>query len=230
MTERHLVHGPAASSGRSPLRPSPPSRRRRKLPRDRRSRRSSSPSSRRSIPPAALREGREGTVLLDLLVTAAGTVDSVAVAQSLAPDLDAAAVAAARAVRLLAGAGRRRAGAGVRAVRSTPSRCARRRGGMPDVVNFRGRLREMGTRAPLASAHGGGVVPRLGPRRRTRTCRGRCTSSASAASPASTSRRTAWSPSPTTTAGSRYRALPPGPRAPGLPQRRLRGARPSRRR
>ena len=46
-------------------------------------------------PPDALRAGREGTVLLELLVTATGVVDSVFVLEPVAPDLDAAAVAAA---------------------------------------------------------------------------------------------------------------------------------------
>lgn len=46
-------------------------------------------------PPAALRAGREGRVLLQLLVNAAGAVDSVAVLESLDPELDAAAVRAA---------------------------------------------------------------------------------------------------------------------------------------
>ncbi len=46
-------------------------------------------------PPAALRAGREGTVLLEMLITAAGVVDSVFVAEGLAADLDAAAVEAA---------------------------------------------------------------------------------------------------------------------------------------
>lgn len=48
-------------------------------------------------PPAALRAGREGRVLLQLLVNAAGAVDSVAVLESLEPEMDAAAMRAAAA-------------------------------------------------------------------------------------------------------------------------------------
>ena len=48
-------------------------------------------------PPAALRAGREGRVLLQLLVNASGAVDSVAVLESLEPELDAAAMRAAAA-------------------------------------------------------------------------------------------------------------------------------------
>ncbi len=46
-------------------------------------------------PVDALREGREGTVLLEMLVTAEGAVDSVLVVESLDPDLDLAAAKAA---------------------------------------------------------------------------------------------------------------------------------------
>ncbi len=46
-------------------------------------------------PPEALRGGREGTVLLELMVTAEGLVDSVFVVESLDPELDVAATAAA---------------------------------------------------------------------------------------------------------------------------------------
>ncbi len=46
-------------------------------------------------PPLALKEGREGTVLLELLITETGKVDSVAVIESLDTDFDMAAAAAA---------------------------------------------------------------------------------------------------------------------------------------
>ncbi len=102
-------------------------------------------------PAAALREGREGTVLLDLLVTAEGTVDSVAVARSLAPDLDGAAAAAAR--RLIfspALADGEPVPVYVQFEYTFSLHEQARR--IPDVVNFRGRLREMGTRAAMANA------------------------------------------------------------------------------
>lgn len=104
-----------------------------------------------TYPPDALREGREGAVLLELFVTAAGLVDSVRVVGGLADDLDAAAAAAAAgfvyAPALAAG-------------EPVPvyvhfeyvfsiSEQTRRIG---EYVNFRGRLREMGTRAPLSGA------------------------------------------------------------------------------
>jgi len=102
-------------------------------------------------PPAALREGREGTVLLELLVLETGMVDSVFVVEGLAPDLDAAAVAAARGFGFTPAMVQ---GAPVPvyvqfayefSVREQTRRIER-------FVNLRGRLREMGTREPVAGA------------------------------------------------------------------------------
>ena len=102
-------------------------------------------------PPAALQAGREGTVLLELLVTAEGVVDSVRVLTGLAPDLDAAAVRAA------AGCGFTPA-----VVSGDPvpvflqfaytfsvAEQARR---IDPQVNLRGRVVEMGTRQPVPGA------------------------------------------------------------------------------
>ncbi len=102
-------------------------------------------------PPTALREGREGTVVLELLVTEAGLVDSVTVRDGLASDLDQAAVAAARGFVFTPA---RAEGVPVPvyvqfaymfSVREQARRIER-------LVNLRGRLREMGTREPVAGA------------------------------------------------------------------------------
>ncbi|MEZ4387289.1 MAG: TonB family protein [Candidatus Krumholzibacteriia bacterium] len=102
-------------------------------------------------PPRALREGREGTVMLELLVSEAGVVDSVAVVQGLAPDLDQAAVAAARRFvftpALVQG---EPVPVYVQFAYAFSVREQTRR--IADVVNLRGRLREMGTREPLGGA------------------------------------------------------------------------------
>lgn len=102
-------------------------------------------------PPAALREGREGTVLLDLFVTAAGRVDSVSVARSLAPDLDRAAAAAAAQFEFApAVVGGEPVPVYVQFEYVFSIRDASRR--IEQYVNLSGRLREMGTRAPLDGA------------------------------------------------------------------------------
>jgi len=102
-------------------------------------------------PPLALREGREGTVLLDLLVTAEGRADSVLVARSLAPDLDAAAVAA---VEQFVFSPAEVAGEAVPVYvqfEYTFSINEQTRH-IQEYVNFQGVLREMGTRTPLEGA------------------------------------------------------------------------------
>ena len=102
-------------------------------------------------PPQALKDGVEGTVLLELLIDSAGVVDSVAVIESLEPTLDAAAAAAAARFQF------------------TPARA----GGEPvpvlllfeydfsireeirrigEYVNFSGTLKERGTKDPVAYA------------------------------------------------------------------------------
>lgn len=108
-------------------------------------------------PPRALREGVEGAVVLELLVSEQGAVDSVSVVQGLDPDLDQAAMAAARGFVF---APARVEGVAVPvyvhfAYEFSVRQEARR---IEQVVNLQGRLREMGTRAPVDGAM---VVARL---------------------------------------------------------------------
>ena len=102
-------------------------------------------------PPAALQAGREGTVLLELLVNAAGAVDSVSVVASLDPELDQAAADAARRCRFSPAMA---AGEPVPvyvqfaytfSVREQTLAVAPR-------INLQGRVLEMGTRAPVGGA------------------------------------------------------------------------------
>jgi TonB family protein len=102
-------------------------------------------------PPDALRAGREGTVLLEMLVTVTGAVDSVLVAESPDPDLAAAAVDAARRCTFSPAMA---AGAPVPvwlqfAYTFSVAEQAR---AIDPRVNLQGRLKEMGTRQPIADA------------------------------------------------------------------------------
>lgn len=102
-------------------------------------------------PAAALRAGREGTVLLEMLVTAAGNVDSVQVVEGLAPDLDAAAAQAAAGCRFTPAYV---AGEAVPvylqfAYRFSVAEQAR---ALDPRVNLRGRVMEMGTRQAVPGA------------------------------------------------------------------------------
>ncbi|MCP4571329.1 MAG: TonB-dependent receptor [bacterium] len=102
-------------------------------------------------PAAALRSGREGTVLLELLVTASGVVDSVTVLEGLAPDLDAAAVDAARRCTFSPALAVGEPVPVLLQLAYTFSVREQARTVTPQV-NLRGRLLEMGTRRPLAGA------------------------------------------------------------------------------
>ncbi len=104
-----------------------------------------------AYPPDALRAGREGTVLLELLVTATGAVDSVFVVQPLAPDLDAAAARAARNCRFTPA---QAAGEPVPvylqfAYTFSLAEAAR---ALQPVVNLAGRVLEKGSERPVAGA------------------------------------------------------------------------------
>lgn len=102
-------------------------------------------------PPEALRQGREGTVLLELLVLETGAVDTVAVIEGLGTDLDqAAAEAASRFVFTPAQAQGVPVPVSVQfAYEFSVSEQARR---IEQYVNLRGLLREMGTRVPVSGA------------------------------------------------------------------------------
>ncbi len=102
-------------------------------------------------PPVALREGREGAVLLEMLVLETGRVDSVIVVDGLAPDLDAAAAAAvAEFVFTPAEAGGEPVPVWVQF--EYVFSISEQTRFIAEYVNVRGRLREMGTRVPLAGA------------------------------------------------------------------------------
>jgi TonB family protein len=104
-----------------------------------------------AYPPEALRAGLEGTVLLELLVTAAGTVDSVLVIQPLSPELDAAARVAAAQCRFSPALA---AGEAVPvylqfAYTFSLAEAARI---LEPVINLAGTVREMATDQPVAGA------------------------------------------------------------------------------
>lgn len=105
-----------------------------------------------TYPPALLEAGEEGTVLLDVLVSDSGTVDSVAVAEGTHPALDTAAMAALRRFRFSPGM------AGGQAVPvliqyryrfSVREVLAQK---LERYVNFTGRLLERGTKKPITDA------------------------------------------------------------------------------
>ena len=102
-------------------------------------------------PAAALRAGLEGTVLLDLWVSAAGVVDSVAVAEPLEPSLDAAAAVAAAACRFSPAMAAGEAVPVILQFAYTFSIAAQAQALVPQV-NLQGRVREMGTGLPVAGA------------------------------------------------------------------------------
>jgi len=102
-------------------------------------------------PPAALRAGREGTVLLELLVTATGTVDSVSVVAGLDPELDTAAVQAAAGCRFTPAMA---AGDPVPVFLqfAYSFSVAEQVQAIDPRVNLRGKVVEMGTRQPVPGA------------------------------------------------------------------------------
>ena len=102
-------------------------------------------------PASALRAGREGTVLLELLVTAEGAVDSVFVVESLDPELDNAAVVAAAGCRFTPAMAAGEAVPVYLQFAYTFSR-AEQALAIDPRVNLRGRVVEMGTRQPVPGA------------------------------------------------------------------------------
>jgi TonB family protein len=102
-------------------------------------------------PPAELRAGVEGVVVLDLVINTQGTVDSVAVVDGVTPAMDAAAVAAARGFRFTpAVAGGEPVPVILQYEYSFSLREQAQRIG--EYVNFAGSLREKGTRRPITEA------------------------------------------------------------------------------
>ena len=102
-------------------------------------------------PPRALKSGLEGTVVLELLVTEAGAVDSVAVVESLEPSLDAAAAAAARDFRFSpAQVGGEPVPVLLQFAYTFSLREQAQR--ITEYVNFRGTVKERGTRRRIAHA------------------------------------------------------------------------------
>ncbi len=109
-------------------------------------------------PPEALRAGRQGTVLLEMLVSAAGAVDSVFVAESLDPQFDAAAMVAAGGCRFSP------AMVGGEAVPvylqfAYTFSVAEQAATIDPRVNLRGQVMEMGTRQPVGGAMVVAVFP-----------------------------------------------------------------------
>jgi len=102
-------------------------------------------------PPQCARNGVEGTVVLDCVVSDSGTVDSVAVVKSVHPLLDSSAVAALRKFRFSP------AYAGNEPVPvllqyEMPFALTEVTSSIQKVANFHGQLRESGTRNPIADA------------------------------------------------------------------------------
>ena len=102
-------------------------------------------------PPRALRRGIEGSVLLELLVSVEGTVDSVRIIEGLWPSLDAAAVSAARQFRFTpATADGQPVPVYIQYEYVFSIREETRR--IEEYVNFSGTLRVKGTREPIPNA------------------------------------------------------------------------------
>jgi TonB family protein len=102
-------------------------------------------------PPALVKQGIEGSVLMDLLVSDSGTVDSVAIARSLNPALDTAAMRAARKFRFLPAMADTHTVAVLLQYeyRFSLNEVVEK---LDKYVNFSGHLFERGTRKPLADA------------------------------------------------------------------------------
>ncbi len=102
-------------------------------------------------PPEALRAGREGTVVLEMLVTAEGLVDSVQVVQSLGVEFD---LAATRAVSQCTFTPALVAGEPVPVILQFAYNfsVSEQAQAMDPRVNLRGRILEMGTGQPIAGA------------------------------------------------------------------------------
>ncbi len=102
-------------------------------------------------PPVALKNGLEGAVLLEMLVTAEGKVDSVLVVESLHPDLD---LAAAQAAAQCTFSPARVAGEPVPVYLqfAYTFSVAEQAQAIDQRVNLHGRVLEMGTRQPVSGA------------------------------------------------------------------------------
>ena len=102
-------------------------------------------------PPAALKQGLAGTVLLELLVNEFGSVDSVAVLRPLEPSLDAAACAAAGAFIFQPA---KEAGEAVPVIIEYEYTFSVREElkYIEEYINFSGTLKEKGTRVPVTEA------------------------------------------------------------------------------
>ncbi len=104
-----------------------------------------------AYPPELAREGIEGTVILDCLLSDSGTVDSVAVVKGIHPRLDSSAVSALRGFRF------RPALAGDKPVPvllqyEIPFTLVDVTSTVEKYINLQGTLRESGTRSPIADA------------------------------------------------------------------------------
>ncbi len=102
-------------------------------------------------PPLALREGREGQVILELLVNAAGAVDTVMVLVGLAPDLDEAAIVAAGDCRFSPAMAEGQPVPVYLQFAYTFS-VQQQAATMDERVNLRGKVVEMGTRQSIGAA------------------------------------------------------------------------------
>ena len=104
-----------------------------------------------TYPERELRDGVEGVVLLELLVSETGSVDSVVVLEGLTPDLDQAAVEAASGFEFVPA---RVDGTPVPVYAQFAYRFSVQDGlgDLEEFVNFRGTLRERGTRTPIPGA------------------------------------------------------------------------------
>ena len=104
-----------------------------------------------AYPPELVKQGIEGTVVLDLIVSDSGRVDSAAVVKGLVPALDSAALTASRAFRFTpARAGGKPVPVLMQyAYHFTLSEVVK---SIAEYVNFKGRIVERGTRSPLVNA------------------------------------------------------------------------------
>jgi TonB family protein len=102
-------------------------------------------------PPALAKQGIEGTVVLECLLSDSGTVDSISIVNSVHPDLDRCAIVALQQFRFspaVAGG----VPVPVLLQYEVPFTLTEVTGDIAPVVNFRGTLRERGTRTPVTDA------------------------------------------------------------------------------